>query len=74
MRNGSEGAAGQTPSSLLKLQSSSAQVSSETDLQKSVYVCARVSRQLELTTKGDPEEPMPGGRSCFLVLAAVKVF
>lgn len=55
MRNGSEGAAGQTPSSLFKLQSSSAQISSETDLQKSVYVCARVSRQLELTTKGDPE-------------------
>lgn len=78
MRKGSEGAAGQTPLSLLylqsKLQSSSAQVSSKTDLQKSVYVCARVSRQLGLTTKGDPEEPMPGGRSCFLVLAAVKVF
>lgn len=74
MRKGSEGAAGQTPSSLLKLQSSSAQVSSKTDLQKSVYVCARVSRQLGLTTKGDPEEPMHRGRSCFLVLAAVKVF
>lgn len=74
MRKGSEGAAGQTLSSLLKLQSYPAQVSSKTDLQKSVYVCARVSRQLELTTKGDPEEPMPGGRSCFLVLSAVKVF
>lgn len=74
MRKVSEGAAGQTPSSLLKLQSSSAQVSSKTDLQKSVFVCAPVSRQLEPITKGDLEEPVPRGRSYFLVLAAVKVF
>lgn len=71
MRKGSEGAAGQTPSSL---HSSSAQVSSKTDPRRSVYVCTRVSRQLGLTTKGDPEEPILRGRSCFLVLAAVKVF